>query len=823
MRIDLRNRTIECSVTALARYASAGSGGVRAGSWIARAQLGQEIHRRRQHQSIAAGAEYIPERHFAAELRVDDFRLRLEGRADGVSPARDLVLVDEIKSVDADAALLARARLEDYPRYLAQLRLYRLLAELEYGVPSHGRLVLISAATGEERCLDDVEDRPALDALVADLARRALLEAEYFEQRRSRLAEYAAALRFPFDDIRPGQRLLVDQVEETLCEGGRLLAGAPTGLGKTAAVLHPALRHALQHGAPLVYATSKNTQHEAALHCLRQIAGTTAAFPPFRAISLRAKERMCATGSLTCHEELCSHLRGCQNRITRFQLEERSLERMDLLPDNIFALGAAHEVCPFELQMTLTGHADVIICDYNYVFDPRVAMDFAWLRPGVRPVLIVDEIHNLADRARNSHSAVLETRDIRALEEDLTCGALHELLAARLGPAAQHCAMEWSALLRAIHDALNGCLHEASPAAPGVQRLEGGYPEGVFRQFAASAQMLNLRLALAGGGTLLAGEGSALSAFTRNLSLFAWLAELGTEGFEHYLTAEHGGAAARIVCLAPARVLARRYEDFQAVIGFSATLHPLDFHRRLLGLGDDCRLVQAPPAFPPGRRLIRIDAGVRTTFRERGAHAAAIAERIAAVAGARRGNYMALFPSHGFMRAVMEHFHADGVEVIMQEERASDARRSEIIQRMRAPGRGVLLACIQGGVFAEGLDFPGEELIGAIIVGPGLPAVSYERERMRFWYEDESGGGFEYAYLYPGLQRVIQSAGRVIRTATDTGVIVLLDERFTREPYASALPPDWAPEGVWRLVSRDLAADLRDFWSQWDQPEMKPG
>jgi len=289
---------------------------------------------------------------------------------------------------------------------------------------------------------------------------------------------------------------------------------------------------------------------------------------------------------------------------------------------------------------------------------------------------------------------------------------------------------------------------------------------------------------------------------------------LGMEGEEFsYIYDTTGGEALKIVCKDPSRQLARRLEGFHSVIAMSATLEPMEFYRQMLGF-DTERTDQAsfPSPFPKENRRIVVVPTVSTTFRVRAAHYGRIAKIIATTAAARLGNYMALFPSYDFLRGVAGQVPEGPWEVLTQEPKMTEQQRVTLLEALQEPQPPKLILAVQGGLFAEGVDYPGETLSGVIIISPALPQMSFERELMRQYYEDHYGKGFEFAYLYPGMNRVIQSVGRLIRSESDRGVAVLVCQRFAQTQYSTLFPPDWSESMADNRAGYNLADELADFW-----------
>jgi DNA excision repair protein ERCC-2 len=288
--------------------------------------------------------------------------------------------------------------------------------------------------------------------------------------------------------------------------------------------------------------------------------------------------------------------------------------------------------------------------------------------------------------------------------------------------------------------------------------------------------------------------------------------ELEGEEFVHVYDRSNCTAKLKILCLDPSNQLKKRNEGFYSAIGMSATLSPLEFYRDVLGFNRSARLVALPSPFPAENRKILVIPEVSTTYKQRSKYFRKIAQIVEEVISVRVGNYFVFFPSFDFLKEVSPFLRPAGYQVLTQERVMPDHTRNALFDRLSDPTAAHLVLAVQGGVFAEGVDYPGELAVGAVIVGPGLPKVSFESELMRQYFEENFSKGFEYAYLYPGMNRVVQSAGRIIRTETDRGVILLLDKRFTYENYASLFPRDWYDSSPSELISKEYLRELSRFW-----------
>jgi len=759
--------------------------------------LGQAIHSRYQESALAEDPSYRREVAIAVTLEHRGWRVTVQGRIDGLRSGDAGPVVEEIKSVRRGGQLSPASR-EIYER---QATLYGWMLWLETGRPAGVELVLIEIGSEAIERLTLDCDCEALDASV----RRRLngLIRAHEEERAARAARRAAAdsLPFPYPELRPGQETILDSVTTALEQRGHLLVEAATGIGKTIASLHPALRYALAHDQRIFILTAKTLQQEMATRVL-EILNPEGAFHSLR---LRAKAKMCANDEVLCHEEYCPYARDYYLKLHQTKLLPAMLdEGGTLLPDDIFARARGAEVCPFEVSLELAGRAQVVVCDYNYAFDPYVSLsDFAAAASLEDTILIVDEIHNLVDRGRGYYSPQLSSRQARAAAEALRKGdAPVERRAA--GLASDLAALIERSVASALEDAGFGV--EAAEAAPPEEDLWTLRPEfdETFVDYIEHQRDASSYRA----------EDPFVTLYFDLLRFLNGLAVSEGEAFGHSVERAGDDFRIRVLCKDPSRFLGDVINRCRSVIGLSATLSPPEFYRDLLGFDTDrLSVLDLPSPFPPENRQVVIDSSVATTYRRRADNYQPIADRLSALVRAVPGNCMALFPSYVFLDEVRRRLTVTDRPTLVQARSDSDRERERTLATLRNPLAGdVLLLAVAGGVFAEGVDYPGEMLQAVAVVGPCLPAVSLEQALLRAYYDERFERGFEYAFVVPGMTRVVQAAGRLIRSSEDTGVIALLDERFLRPPYRDHLPADWLPpEGPRGLVGDPGEAARRFF------------
>jgi DNA excision repair protein ERCC-2 len=750
--------------------------------------LGAELHARVLRQRCHDRPDYRREVHLQHRCSVEDWTALITGRLDGCAPNEGGGwLVEEFKSAYLPGS---GGGLERHKR---QLLIYCHVWGCMGNAPVSGALIYVDLATSEEF-------RVAVDYAAAGMERwiqgrlcrlLALWRAEAKMREQKSLA--ARSLPFPHEEARPGQKIMIDAVRQTLETGGHLLAEAPTGSGKTAAALYPALAHGLTAGRQVVFLTSKTLQQKMAVSVLRGLNPDGA----FRTAQIRAKEKMCANDRVLCHEDFCPYARDYAAKMERSGILDRLRERLAHFdPDAVFAEAKQEKVCPFEVQLELARRADAIVADYNYVFDPGAALGHLD-RDGLgEAVLLVDEAHNLADRARGIFSPELlegAFRDVAGrllLQSGKMFGELTRIVETA------------AAALREV--APEVAIAEVEPPATVLRDLWKQW-EPAFIAYLGWKRETKLALA----------EDPIVDLH------FAWhrfmaILNLYGPGFACVAEKRPDGLRLALICLDPARAIAPIFRAAASTILFSATLSPVEVTRRTLGLEKERAATLAlPPPFPRENRKVMILPQVRTTFAARAKNFGAIAALIAEMSDAQGGNVLVLFPSYEFLEQVAGRMPGTRAALAVQRPNSAEREREAILKTLAsAPCDGLLLFAVLGGMYAEGVDYPGELLTGVYVVSPALPRVSFERELLRRYFDETEQAGFEYAYLQPGMTRVIQAAGRLIRSETDRGVIALLCQRFLQEPYVSRLPRDWYDESPLELITRSPAREIQNFFKR---------
>ena len=808
MRIDFDARTINCSVGDLVYESTYRRIGVERGDGFRRMWIGQDVHSQRAEDRANEDANYRAEVHVVHRTEIRGWNVTVTGRIDGLSidkPNR-LVSIEEVKSIHFDLELEALYRSEKLQRHLYQLLLYAFFLSHQPdldGFEFKPQLVLIDLISGEAKTVDTDFDRDRVESTLHASLETLVESIETAAALRDAKRASAETLQFPFDQVRPHQQDIIDAVAHAVREREALLVSAPTGIGKTIAAIYPAVRESLRAGKKLFYLTSKTLQQEAAVAALKMINDGS-----FRVLRIRAKQKMCAHTEMICHEDFCPFAAKYGEKMERSGLISRIATSMSYFdPDLTFELARSTEVCPFEVSLELIEQADVIVCDYNYIFDPYVGLKAYQQESDYGDcVLIVDEAHNLVDRGRGYYSPDLSEKALQTVSDHLRARNWHY--------------DGWDELVELLRDhlhALAAVLEEGQPQAMCEpdrslfidQRTE--WERVVIHYIGWKIE-----------NNIVQEDDPVVDFYFKLVKFTNLLAEDGEE-FAHLIEKTAEGLRLKIFCKDPSRFLGSIFDSAYATVALSATLEPFDFYRRTLGFPHDRTTeISLPSPFPRNNRKIVVIPEVDTTYKQRANHYDRIADTVAQIAEAGDGNFLALFPSYAFLREIAQRMPPIRKNVVLQRTDMTDYERHAVLQILRdRPREGNLILAVSGGMYAEGIDYQGDMLSGVMVVGPALPQVSFEQELLKRYYDEQYGAGFEFAYLIPGMTRVVQSAGRVIRSETDIGVIALLCRRFTQESYTRYFPADWYDQSPRELVSKKPASEIRAFFEAKLTPQLR--
>ncbi len=666
------------------------------------------------------------------------------------------------------------------------------------------RFVLINSARGEYTIINELADKKKLSSFFKKCVSAIEIYARPEVERVTERLPSLARLKFPYSKIRDGQSELVRTAYRTLARGGTLYASAPTGTGKTVSALYPALR-VLGDGRrdKVFYLTPKATGAEAVRECLELMAEAGA---NVRSVILTAKDK-CCLGAHRCKTShaLCE-LSACKN-ISEAALELYDMRLTVVDADTISPIAKKYKVCPYELSLTYSELCDVVICDINYLFDPSVYIR-RFFTAGGNYAILVDEAHNLPERAREMYSAELSAGQISSPSH---CELLGEYSVLKKKSAE---------LERSFYDILYPYVKEE------IRERQDGQMLGAVNLSTVPSELYTLadELLAAAESELRAGlraedeERNARIEFLKKyyyeLKKFHDILARFDSSYKLFVFYEGGNMRLKLFCLDTGPIIRERLAKGAGAVLFSATLSPLGYYRSVLGgdRSDDMLEVSSP--FTPEQLSVSIMDKISTRYSEREETLLGVCRVIAATVSAKRGNYIVFSPSFAYSDALSRAFAAKypKLHIISQRRDMTKREKEDFLAEFKKDDKNYLVAfCVMGGIYSEGIDLAGDSLIGAVIVGIGIPSLSYEREAMAEYYQEKYEEGKQYAYIYPGMNRVFQAAGRVIRREDDRGVIVLIDDRFDDPIYKKSLPTLWS--GV-RFIddAKRLREVLDDFW-----------
>lgn len=727
---------------------------------------------------------------------------QISGQADGVFVRDEMLFVDEIRTVRNGSV---PAKPSD--RQMIRLRLHawmEAVADQKDSVTM--RLVYQSISDGTLQYREELCQTEWLNAYVDTLLCRVGLRANYLIAKELEYRPATAAAPFPFPDMREGQGLLIREVFRDIRHGKRLFAQAPTGIGKTISVLYPSVR-ALGSGEidQIFYLTAKASTRREAFRAVKKLYEAGA---KLKVVILYAKEQMCShpdgsagSGISRCTPDRCPLARGYYDR-SHLAVAEMISSGNGFTAASVHAMAKKYQICPYELSLDLSEYCDIVICDYNYVFDPivRLRRYFGDGKQG-KYVFLVDEAHNLADRAREMYSA--EIRLSRFISVAELCGGV-ELA---FGKA-------FSKLVPVMQRLKKLC---ADTLVKNDDGTEDGYyvTHGTLDTLLCAVEEAVLcaekwKRADAGGT-----DPDLLESPLAELRRFLCIAERYDKGYLTYVEIRRDDVSVRLVCLDPSAGLDAAMGKARSSVLFSATLTPTDYFSDILGGGKDAVAVSLPSPFCEDHLLVCAVDAVSTRYDDRNKSYKRVASCIAATVSAKKGNYIAYFPSYDYLEQVLKIFEAKypSVRTVVQKRNMNRVEKESFLEEFRSGGETMRVGfCVLGGSFSEGVDLSGDRLIGVVIVGVGLPGLSAERNILREYYDERSENGYEYAYTYPGMNNVLQAAGRVIRTDTDRGVVVLIDDRYMTPQYRALFPEHWGNFCEIHDVP-SLAESVSKFWT----------
>ena len=699
------------------------------------------------------------------DIDFEDFTLRVEGRADGILEENEKIIIDEIKTttknvmdIDYDFNELHWAQAKVYAYiYSKEKNLDSIIVQLTYyNVEDFGTKFL-----RQEYSFNELKE--FFYDLIEKYKEWILLEKKWIDFRNDSIENF----NFPFESYRKGQRELAIRVYKAITEGKKCFAEAPTGIGKTMSTLFPAVKAlGAKETQKIFYITAKTTTREIANNTLRIMREKGL---NIRSVNITAKDKCCKMEEKKCIPEYCPYANGYFDRVN-MALKEALKHKEEYDLEYINELSEEYNICPFEFSLELSNFCDVVICDYNYIFDPQASLKGILEGKAKDYIILIDEAHNLLDRGRSMYSSKLFKDDFLKLKR------------------------EFKSKDKGIYNSLdraNKYLIEKRKVLENletkslVEKEEPSDLYGILRSFLEKVDIYESKSSE---------ENSSLLELYFNVYEFLNICGYYGEDFTTLYKLDGNNLELSINCLDPSRILKSIMNRFKSVIIFSATLIPMEYFKELYGAQEGDYSVNLTSPFAYKNKLTIVGKDVSTTYSNRKRTLPKIVNYIIECAKSKRGNYLVFFPSYEYMWMVHEEIKKREVDfsLVAQGDNMKEEEKEEFLSLFKEGGEKTHLGlAVLGGHFSEGIDLTLDKLIGVIIIGVGMPKICLERESIKEYYNSIGKNGFDYAYVYPGIIKVLQAAGRCIRTERDKGVVLLLDDRYFTNKYKSLLPREW--------------------------------
>lgn len=743
---------------------------------------GTRIHKKIQKRMGGNYRAEVPLKYTALDEE-EDIELLVEGRADGIFEEDGIVTIDEIKGVYMDLERLT----EPVAVHMAQAMCYGYFYCCDRDLDGvRIQLIYCNLETEEIRRFHEDRSKEELEAWFRSVIHEYFKWARYLCHHELQRNQSISGLEFPFP-YREGQRDLAVAVYKTISRKKRLFIQAPTGIGKTLSTIFPAVQ-AMGAGkaSKVFYLTAKTITRTVAEEAFRILRSRGLVFT---AVTITAKEKLCPMEKAECNPEACPYAKGHFDRVNEAVFDILHLEQ-EMDRETVLIYAEKYRVCPFEFCLDISSWTDGIICDYNYVFDPNVRLK-RYFADGASGdyLFLVDEAHNLVSRAREMYSASVYKEDFLEVKRIIKGKS------PRLERQLDRCNKLLLSMKRECGDWQ--LLEDVTGLAAGIMTAFS-YMETFMEEFPEFPE-----------------RETVLDFYFCLRDFLNVYEELDGHYRIYEENREDGSFLVRLFCVDPSRLLSRCMDQGASTILFSATLLPVRYYKTLLSGNQEDYAVYVNSPFPEENRLLMVAEDVSSRYTRRSpSEYRKVADYIRIVTQSRPGNYMVFFPSYQYMGEIEEILEEEPLkaDLLVQGQGMGEAEKAEFLEEFEKERSHSLAAfCVMGGVFSEGIDLKEERLIGVIVVGTGLPMVCVEQEVLKGYFDETEEKGFDFSYQYPGMNKVLQAAGRVIRTPEDRGVILLLDDRFLRRDHLELFPREWEH---FQVVNRGNAARcLEDFWN----------
>ncbi|ENI7312762.1 ATP-dependent DNA helicase [Listeria monocytogenes] len=747
-----------------------------------RALEGTKIHQLLQKE---AGEEYVAEVRLKLERIMDGIAFSLDGRADGIVNEQ---MIDEIKTTETPMEEIT----EDFrPLHWAQLICYGfMLAEKSDLAEVTLQLTYYQVSDKEVKQFQRIMSREDMGAFVDNLLSKYAIWAKAsvaWEMKRNKTIQ---ELTFPYDNYRSGQRELAIAVYRTVASEESLFCEAPTGIGKTMSTLFPGVK-AMGEGKTdkLFYFTAKTITRQVAEDAIDEMRRKGLAA---RSVTITAKDKICFLDERKCEPDHCQFARGYYDRLNEALFDMLQTEEAITRPI-VESYARKYTLCPFELSLDVALFCDVIVCDYNYLFDPVIYLKRFFAEGPGKYTFLVDEVHNLVDRARSMYSATLKKSLVMQVKRGLDSKKNKRLLNAINAMNKEMIALNKN--LKDLEKTIYVQKEELSDWNAAVLKFTFVAKEWLPKNVQSESQA------------------DVLELYFESLR-YVVIADFYDERYVTQVTRSHGNIEIKQLCLDPAFLLSEKLKLGSSSVLFSATLRPIDYYTNVLGGQEDTsRMIFSSPFKQKNMHLLVADY-VSTKYQMRENSMEAVVDALYALASGKKGNYLFFFPSFLYLQKVYNLFKEKYPDIRLQKQDTAmdEEQREHFLESFQAGNEESLVGfCVLGGVFSEGIDLRGERLVGAAVVGVGLAQLNHESDLIKDYYNETIGQGFDYAYQIPGMNKVLQAVGRVVRGESDRGVVLLIEERFSTNRYRALFPAHWTHAKTVKSTD-DISREVAGFW-----------
>ena len=744
---------------------------------------GSRVHLR--YQQIQNN-NYLSEEELSCEIVVDDFKFVISGRADGIILGKKTPIIDEIKSTVIE---LEKFYEENKNWHLGQAKVYAYMYAKENELDTMGvRLTYISQKDDEDKLIMNFSySFDELEEFFTNLCVDYLTFFKMIDLHKNQVKISADALDFPYGNYRPGQRDLAKYVYGTILNEDTLFIEAPTGIGKTISTLFPAIKSIPKCGSEKIfYLSAKAMAKEVAFDASKLMLekGLDA-----KVIKLNSKEKMCFTGEHRCNPDECPFAIGYYDKLRSILTE--IVQNESLINDEvIYKYANRYQVCPFELQLDVSLFCDLVICDYNYLFDPIVYLKRYFELSKTNYVALIDETHNLVDRSREMYSTSLELDEFLKVQKKFK-KFKH--------PKFKRSLKKIIVYLNDINECEDEYMIQEEDFDPYFYELLMNYfkqCQDILKNFPE----VNYDIFIDN---------------FRNVNRFLKISEFISKGFITYYQKDKDNLFAHIKCVDSSKLVKDTLRKLKSSIFFSATLTPIDYYVKCLGGNDDTPIMKLESPFPSENCLTLVRSDLSTRYKDRINTYKEISKTIDLVIKKKVGNYLVFFSSYQYLEEVYSRMEFDpNIRYIKQTRDMEDKDKNKFLSYFEVdPTKTTVGFAVLGGIFSEGIDFYSDKLIGAIVVGVGLPQISFERDLIKEHFDSEDINGFDYDYVNPGITKIIQAAGRVIRSENDKGIIVFIDDRFKQFKYRNILQKQYK-NNQYVTNERQIEFLLEQFWKK---------